>query len=105
MDKILTIPEIKTAIEKVLKECGLTDKIKRVYLFGSYSRGNAKEDSDIDIRVECQDNFGMRDLGILVDTLNLLTKKEIDVVTKDPNELDSTFYSEILKDEICIYEK
>ena len=101
---ILSIGEIQKLLQEVIRVNNLEGKIKRVYLFGSYSRGEANADSDIDIRVECQDNFGMRDLGALSDTLNLLTKKEIDVVTKDPNELDSTFYNEIRKEEICLYD-
>lgn len=42
---MLTIEEIKAAVEKVGKKYG----IKNAYLFGSYAKGEATEDSDVDI--------------------------------------------------------
>ena len=45
---MLTIPEIKNAVEKIAPEY----PVKRVQLFGSYADGLAGLESDIDIIVE-----------------------------------------------------
>jgi predicted nucleotidyltransferase len=45
---LYTLSEIKAAVAKFAHE----NKIKHVYLFGSYANGCANEDSDIDLLVE-----------------------------------------------------
>ena len=45
---MLTIPEIKDAVEKIAPEY----PVKRVQLFGSYADGLATEKSDVDMLVE-----------------------------------------------------
>ena len=47
MAKIYTIEEIKKIVEPIARECG----VKSLSLFGSYARGTAKPDSDIDLRL------------------------------------------------------
>lgn len=42
---ILTLQEIGEKVENVLKKYAIAE----VYLFGSYARGEAREDSDIDL--------------------------------------------------------
>lgn len=48
MEKIYTIEEIRNIIVPLAREYDLA----KVYLFGSYARGEADEKSDIDIRLE-----------------------------------------------------
>jgi len=43
-----TIEEIKIIAEPIARKYGL----ERVYLFGSYSRGDANENSDVDLRID-----------------------------------------------------
>jgi len=45
---MLTIPEIKTAVEKIAPDY----PVKQVQLFGSYADGFAKPESDVDVIVE-----------------------------------------------------
>ena len=45
---MLTIERIRNLIKPVCDEY----PINKVYLFGSYSRGDAKESSDVDLRIE-----------------------------------------------------
>ena len=45
---MLTIEEIKKGVEKIAPEYKLT----KVTLFGSWARGNFREDSDVDLIVE-----------------------------------------------------
>ena len=46
--KKYTIEEIKTILEPIARKYG----VERVYLFGSYARGDATENSDVDLRVD-----------------------------------------------------
>ena len=43
--KVYTLKEIKRIIKPILNKYGISD----IYLFGSYARGEAKSNSDIDI--------------------------------------------------------
>jgi hypothetical protein len=43
--KIYTIEEIKTIVEPIARKYG----VARVYLFGSYARGEVTENSDVDL--------------------------------------------------------
>ena len=45
---VLTIKQIRTRIKPIMDKHG----IKEVYLFGSYARGEAKPNSDVDIYCE-----------------------------------------------------
>lgn len=49
---IYSIYEIQQRIAPVAKQYG----VKAVFLFGSYARGEAREDSDIDLLVDTQWN-------------------------------------------------
>ena len=101
----LTIARIKHLLEETISEASLENKIKKVYLFGSYSRGEETKNSDIDIRVEHMNDFDLIDLGELSYLLEKKTGKNVDVATQAPSKMDPAFYSTIKKDEICIYER
>lgn len=45
---MLTIPQIKSAVEKAGKQYG----IKNAYLFGSYAKNTATEESDVDLLID-----------------------------------------------------
>ncbi len=48
---ILTQENIKKIVQHYFKD----KPVNKVYLFGSYARGDAKEDSDVDLIVEIDD--------------------------------------------------
>ena len=75
---MLTIEEIKAAVTKVGKRYG----IKSAYLFGSYARGEAVEDSDVDIIIDRGKINGLIELsGFRLDLMRELNGNEVDVVT------------------------
>lgn len=45
---MLTVQQIQQTVSAYFKD----KPVKKVYLFGSYARGEAKEDSDVDLLVE-----------------------------------------------------
>ena len=80
-DKLMppyTIEEIKRLILPVARKY----KLSAVYLFGSYARGEATADSDVDLLVDLRGSTvrGM-DLGGLYNDLTDALEKELDLVT------------------------
>lgn len=97
-EKIYSVDEIRDIVREVARRYG----VERVYLFGSYARGEAKPGSDIDLRI---DRGKMRDLFELAgfsqdlqDRFNL----KVDVLTTA--SLSEDFLNRIKKEEILLYE-
>lgn len=64
---VYTIDEIKTKINPIAKQYN----VSKVYLFGSYARGEEDENSDIDIALEIKDESQYMDVyGILSRVFN-----------------------------------
>ena len=95
---MLTIEEIKAAVTKVGKRYG----IKSAYLFGSYARGEAVEDSDVDIIIDRGKIDGLIELsGFRLDLMRELNGNEVDVVTV--GGVRPKFLDLIKNDRILIY--
>ena len=102
---MLTIEEIR---EKILPIC-LRYDIDRAYLFGSYARGEATEDSDVDIRIEKGSNKNLKSLlqvsGFRLNLEDALQKK-VDLLTVLPQQpLYEIFRNKVLQEEVLIYER
>ena len=74
---IYTIEEITERVRPVAEKYG----IPRVYLFGSYARGEATDKSDVDLLVDTVKVRGLFWLGGLYDDLRSALEKDIDMVT------------------------
>ncbi|WP_027340822.1 nucleotidyltransferase family protein [Halonatronum saccharophilum] len=76
----------KEEVERKLKELKpflkREYKVKRLGIFGSYARGEAREDSDIDILIELSASIGWEFLD-LKDFLEDYLNTEVDLVTMD----------------------
>jgi predicted nucleotidyltransferase len=92
-----TIPEIQEIVEKLARQYGA----QRVYLFGSYARGEMTEDSDIDLRIDKGSIRGLELAGLLLDLEEALGTC-VDLVPT--GGLDQKFLSQIQKDEVLLYE-
>ena len=97
---ILTIPLIKACLENLLPS--ESEKIKRVSLFGSYSKGTAKPSSDVDLFLEVDEGFTLFDLAALQEKLEKALGKKVDLATQDD---DAYFYAHIQKEAIRLYER
>lgn len=75
----MTVKEIQQKIKPVAKEFGLS----RVYLFGSYARGTARKDSDMDLLVETVRPFGEFEEEKVRRALTTALHTEIDLVHMD----------------------
>ncbi|MCM1299508.1 MAG: nucleotidyltransferase domain-containing protein [Firmicutes bacterium] len=98
-DKVYSIEEIQSCVSPIAMRYG----VERVYLFGSYARGCATVDSDIDLRIDKGTLRGLFALsGMRLDICDALSK-DVDLLTT--NSLDENFRSKIQRDEVLIYER
>jgi predicted nucleotidyltransferase len=98
-DNILTVDEIKEKITPLAKQYG----VSKVYLFGSYSRGEATAKSDVDL---CIDEGKIRTLfqlsGFCADIEEAL-KKKVDVICETSLSDDVFFKENVERDLDVIY--
>lgn len=100
--EIYTISEIAEMIKPVLQKYG----IRAAYIFGSYARGEADAQSDIDLFIDASNLRGLFILSALYDDLREALKKEIDLVTMSSLKYntDKDFIHNIRKESVLLYE-
>ena len=99
MDRLLSINEIKSVIKDVAEDYG----VDRVMLFGSYARGEATLNSDIDLRIEKGRLRGLFQLSGFRINLEERLNTGVDVLTTE--SLDEKFLKSIQREEIILYER
>lgn len=77
--------------------------IEKVYLFGSYIKGTAREDSDIDIFIESS-LFGL-DFFRFAEELREKLRKKIGLLSNKTIETNSQIENEIYETGVLIYER
>ena len=95
---ILTIKQIRTRIKSVIEK----HHIEEVYLFGSYSRGEATKDSDVDLYMSSGDCAGLLDLVELEKELEESLCKKVDVITIG-SQMHWFFKQQLEEDKIRIW--
>ena len=101
---MLTLEAIKDKSTPVCRKYG----VKRAYLFGSYARGEATVQSDVDIRVELDDATCslFRESGLQLELMDRL-QHQVDLLTCLPEAdtaLQQAFRENVLRDEVLLYE-
>lgn len=94
-----SIDELKKAIMPIARKY----EVSKVYLFGSYARGENRDDSDIDLRIDKGRLKGLFALAGFYTEVKETLNKEVDVLTT--GSLDEDFLNEIKKEEILLYEE
>lgn len=95
-EKKKQITPYKTIIIRILKKYD----VKKAGIFGSYARGEAKKNSDIDILIQFKKQKSMLDLIELEKILKEKTGKKIDLLTY--KSLNPLLKKQILKEEVRI---
>jgi predicted nucleotidyltransferase len=106
---IYSIEELKELIEPI----AIRFKLKALWVFGSYARGEATEKSDIDFLIDDKDfNLpSLYDLVNLFNELKLILNKNIDLITTDSlfsprmKKFDPEFIDIVIKERIILYSK
>ena len=96
-NKVLTIKEIRTIIKPILNKYG----IKNIYLFGSYARGEANNDSDVDIYCEKGNIRSLINQVSLIEELEDALSKHVDIIFTT-TRVDDYFKNSIMEDMIKI---
>lgn len=94
----LSVHEIEEYIRKLLRKYNAEYAI----LFGSYARGEANENSDIDVIVVGGDKFRARDIFSFGEELREITDKNVDAFEMREVNKDTEFYRNILREGVRI---
>ncbi len=97
--EIYTIDDIKETLYPIFSDYN----IKKATLFGSYVKGVANEQSDVDLLVDS----GLKGLSFvgLIEAIRTALDKEVDVFDVTHIIPQSEIFSEIGKDGVVIYEE
>jgi|SRR3989339_1191625 len=94
-----------SAINTAIEESPFRKEIRRISLFGSYIKGKAKEDSDIDLLIEFRPSakIGFFRLIEIKDKLESTLSRQVDLVT--PKSISKYFRDEVMNQSKTIYGK
>ncbi len=89
-------------IQRIVKPLAEKYHINEVYIFGSYARSEATENSDIDFLVFGGKDFKLTSVFAFAEELRMLINKEIDVFEINEINQNSSFYQTIMKERIKV---
>jgi len=95
---MLTRDEICKAVVNVAQK----HAIEKIFLFGSYARGDATEKSDCDLRIVGGNIHDLLDIAQVMVDLEEVLGKEIDLILTD-SIVDEVFFISIQEDEVLVY--
>ena len=93
--EIYTIKQLKTIIKPILNKYGITN----INLFGSYARGDATSNSDVDIYCDKGNIRTLVDQGMLEEELEKALNKKVYILFTT-SELNEYFKNKIMEDMI-----
>lgn len=100
---MLSVQEIREKIFPVCQKYAISE----AYLFGSYARGDATEESDVDLRIVVGKPFGMLTLNRLNEDFEVALQKNVDVITHFPKKSSIRFYKSfadnVSREEVRVY--
>ena len=95
--KTYTLSEIKTIVSRLARQYGA----ERIYLFGSYARGEATPKSDLDFRIDKGQLRSLFQLSGMQLALENGFQKDLDLLTTQM--LTPQFLNDIRPEEVLIY--
>lgn len=104
-DSILSLDSLKFLVVPTAKKY----EIKRIHLFGSYARGEATPESDVDLLIEGGNYHGLFQYAEFLERLETAIGKKVDVVTmeqirENKKESGIRFYNNLMRDQVLLYE-
>lgn len=97
-DTVYTIKKIKDVVAPIANKYN----VESIYLFGSYARGEADENSDLDFLVFGGDNFKLTNIFALAEDLRMAFQKQVDVFEISEINDDSDFYLNIMNERLYV---
>lgn len=89
-------------IRSIVKPIADKYRIHEVYLFGSYARGEAKRDSDLDFLVYGGEQFKRTMIFAFAEDLRKALDKDVDVFEIHEINENSDFYRTIMKEKVLV---
>ena len=108
MDKYSKRIYTKDELLSIIRDFGREYKIPTIYLFGSYARGEANTDSDIDIVIDARNIHGLLQFEQARLALSDRLEKPVDMISMQDIEDEKTykhrqlFMSSYMKDRVKI---
>lgn len=99
LEEVYTIDQLSQMLFPVFKSYG----VKRAILFGSYGKGKANRNSDIDLLVDSRLK-GLKFVG-LIEAVRSVVEKDVDLFDITHIKNDSEIDEEIKKTGVLIYEE
>lgn len=96
------MPDINWIKEKIVP-IAIRYGLNKMYLFGSYAKGTATEESDIDLLFERGDKITLLGVSSMLLDLKESLGKSVDLVSV--NSLEPSFAKEVYGSEVLLYEK
>ena len=97
-DTVFTIEKIVALVKPLAEKY----QVQQIYLFGSYARGEAGADSDLDFLVYGGKNFKLTKIFSLAEELREVLNKKVDVFEIHEINTDSDFYKTIMKERLLV---
>ena len=97
-DKVFTITDIKALVKPIAEKYNVDE----IYLFGSYARDEADQNSDLDFLVFGGQNFKLTMIFSLAEELRAKGNKIVDVFEINEINRDSEFYKTIMKERLRV---
>ena len=97
---MVSLADISSAASRMLVQYDVSE----AYLFGSFARGEQTPDSDIDLRLVCDNTMTFGALLELSHELEKELGRKVDIVTNPPEHMRPAFRKSIEQDEVRIYE-
>ncbi len=95
---IYTVDEIRQIVKKISSKYD----IENAYLFGSYAREDATEQSDIDILVRGGESFKGRCIFSLGEELRGATQKPVDIFEIRELNQETPFYRQVQRERVVL---
>ena len=96
--QIFTFENITNLVTPIARKYG----VKEIYLFGSYARGEATENSDLDFLVFGGEGFKLTLIFAMAEDLRKALQKNVDVFEINEINKDSNFYHTIMKERLLV---
>lgn len=97
-EKIFTAEDIKNFVRPVAEKY----RVEKIYLFGSYARGEADEESDLDFLVFGGKNFKSTMIFSLAEDLREMLNKKVDVFEISEINPESDFYKNVMRERVFL---
>lgn len=95
----LSVQNISETVKEVLSGYDILE----AYLFGSFARGDASADSDIDLRLLCGSSMNYGTLAEIEELLESQFGRSVEIITNPPEHMRPAFRERIQKDEVLLY--